>query len=36
MKELYAVKKELAINELKLKADKRFIEVDDKAILSTK
>jgi hypothetical protein len=30
------VKKELALNELKLEAEKKFIEVDDKAINSTK
>lgn len=36
LKELFAVKKQLAINEMKLSAEKKFVEVDDKAIVSTK
>lgn len=36
MKELVALKKQLAQNEMKLEAEKKFIEVDDKVIATTK
>lgn len=36
MKELFAVKKQLALNQMKLEAEQKFIEVDDKAIVTTK